>query len=123
MGVGLQKILPMHKLAKTISEKYKVGVLSNLYLGFWEEVRKQGYVPKNIKFSEIIISAEVGCVKPEPEIYEIAQEWSGYAGSEIFFIDDKKENLEGVEKLGWQTFLMDYKNPEKSAEEIGKILL
>lgn len=117
-----EAILPMHKLAKEIAKKYKVGILSNYYRDYFEEATLQGFIPK-IKFSEIIISAEVGCKKPEPEIYKIAEDWSGFLGDEILFIDDKKENLFTAAKLGWQTFLMDYKNPEKSCEVIGKILL
>lgn len=117
-----QSILPMHNLAKLIAKKYKTGILSNYYRDFFEEATKQGFIPK-IKFDEVIISAEVGCMKPDEAIYKIAEEWSGFEGNEILFIDDKKENLFTASKMGWQTFLMDYKNPEKSCEEIGRILL
>ncbi len=96
--------------------------MSNYYRDYFEEATAQGFIPK-IKFREIIISAEVGCKKPEEEIYKIAEDWSGFSGSEIFFIDDKKENLFTASKFGWQTFLFDYNNPEKSCKEIGKILL
>lgn len=117
-----EPILPMHKLAKRIVKKYKTGILSNYYRGFFEEATAQGFIPK-IKFLTKIISAEVGCKKPEPEIYKIAEKKCGYKGNEILFIDDKKENLFTAAKFGWQTFLFDYKNPKKSCEEIGKILL
>lgn len=117
-----EAILPMHKLAKKIAKKYKTGILSNYYRDYFEEATAQSFIPK-IKFDEVIISAEVGCKKPEEEIYKIAEEWSGYKASEIMFIDDKKENLSTASKFGWETFLFDYKNPEKSCEEIGKILL
>lgn len=117
-----ESILPMHELAKLIAKKYKTGIISNYYRGFFEEATAQNFVPK-INFSPIIISAEVGCIKPEEEIYKIAQDKCGYMGDEIFFIDDKKENLFTGAKFGWQTFLFDYKNPKKSCEEIGRILL
>ncbi|MFA7301616.1 MAG: HAD-IA family hydrolase [Candidatus Shapirobacteria bacterium] len=117
-----ESILPMHKLAKLIAKKYKTGILSNYYRDFFEEATAQGFIPK-IKFNEVIISAEVGCKKPEEEIFKIAQDWSGFTDNEIMFIDDKKENLFTAAKLGWQTFLFDYKNPVKSCEEIGRILL
>ena len=117
-----EPILPMHDLAKQIAKKYKTGILSNYYRGYFEEATAQGFIPK-IKFDEVIISAEVGCKKPEEEIFKIAQDWSGFTGNEIMFIDDKKENLFTAAEMGWQTFLMDYKNPEKSCEEIKKILL
>lgn len=117
-----EAILPMHEMAKKISKKYKVGILSNYYREFFEEATGQGFIPK-IKFDEVIISAEVGIKKPAEEIYKMAQDWSGYKADEILFIDDKKENLFTAAKMGWQTFLFDYKNPVKSCEEIGRILL
>lgn len=116
-----EPILPMHDLAKQIAKKYKTGILSNYYRGYFEEATKQGFIPK-IKFDEVIISAEVGCKKPEEEIFKIAQDWSGFTGNEIMLIDDKKENLFTAAEMGWQTFLMDYKNPEKSCEKIRKLL-
>jgi FMN phosphatase YigB (HAD superfamily) len=116
-----EPILPMHILAKKIAKKYKTGVLSNYYLDFFDESARQGFVP-NIKFDEIVISAEVGCKKPEEEIYQIAEDRCGFSGEEIFFIDDKKENLFTAVKMGWQTFLFDYKNPKKSCGEIKSFL-
>lgn len=115
-------ILSMHNLAKLIAKKYKTGILSNYYRGFFEECTKQNFIPK-INFSPVIISAQVGYKKPEPEIYKIAEKKCGFSGDEIFFIDDKKENLFTAAKFGWQTFLFDYNNPKKSAEEIRSILL
>ena len=117
-----ESILPMHDLAKSIAKTYKVGIISNYFRGYFEEAIKQKFIPE-INFDSVIISAEVGCKKPEEEIYKIAEEKCGYKGKEIFFIDDKKENLFTAATLGWQTFLLDYKNPEKSCKEIGKILL
>jgi len=113
--------VPMHELAKKIAKKYKVGILSNYYRNFFEEATRQKFIPK-IDFSYKIISAEVGHMKLEPEIYKIADERCGYSGEEIFFIDDKKENLFTAAKMGWRTFLFDYQNPEKLCEEIGRIL-
>jgi len=115
-------IKEMHDLVKKLHKKYKLGILSNHYLDTFYESLRQGKIPK-IDFSTMIISAEVGCKKPEPEIYKIAQERCGFSGEEIFFIDDKKENLFTASKMGWQTFLFDYKNAQKSSEEIGRILL
>jgi len=117
-----ETIPSMHYLAKLIAEKYKVGVISNCYNDYFEGAKQQKFIPE-INFDPVIISAEVECMKPEPEICKIAEERCGYKGDEIFYIDDKKENLFAASKFGWQTFLMDYKNVEKSVEEIGRTLL
>jgi hypothetical protein len=38
------------------------------------------------------------------------------------FIDDKKDFLLPAQKLGWQTFLFDANNPNKSAKSLQNIL-
>lgn len=58
-------------------------------------------------FDKIFNSAYMGVRKPNEEIYKIIEKELGYGGKDIFFIDDVKENCEGAEKLGWQTYLFD----------------
>ena len=117
------KLIPeMHELAKRIAQKYRVGLLSNHYIGAYSETVKQGMIP-DLKYDSVVVSSEVHCKKPEPGIYKIAQDRAGVKTGEIFFIDDKKENLFAAIEFGWQTFLFDYKNPDKSCEELRIILL
>lgn len=117
-----ESILPMHQLATAISQKYPVGIISNYYLGFFEEATTQGFIP-SLTFSPKIISAEVGCQKPDLKIYQIAETKSGFSGQEVFFIDDKMENIVAAQKLGWQTFCFDYKNVQVSVDHLSKMLL
>jgi putative hydrolase of the HAD superfamily len=63
-------------------------------------------------FDRIFNSAYLGERKPNEEIYKIIEKKIGYKGKDIFFIDDVKENCEGAEKLGWQTFCFDCKKNE-----------
>ena len=61
-------------------------------------------------FEDIVVSGRVGLCKPELEIYELASRRFGYSAQEIFFIDDREENLEPAIKLDWRTHL--YRSPD-----------
>jgi epoxide hydrolase-like predicted phosphatase len=51
-------------------------------------------------FDEVVISAEVGLHKPQPEIYLLATERLAVDPSECLFVDDLRENCEGAEGVG-----------------------
>ncbi|SHM48960.1 HAD family hydrolase [Gracilibacillus kekensis] len=55
------------------------------------------------------ISAEVKVAKPNHKIYQICMQHLDETRP-ILFIDNKRENLEPAEKLGWQTILADTEN-------------
>ena len=114
-------ILPLHALSVKISQKYHVGILSNYYRDFFKECLSQKFIP-DLPFNPVIISAEVGIMKPDRSIYEIARTKSGFSGDEIFYIDDKVENLLIPQSLGWQTFQFDHHQPDSSCAEIAKLL-
>jgi epoxide hydrolase-like predicted phosphatase len=77
---------------------YRTGLLSN----FGDEARyvwTQVY-PFIEHFDGIIISAEVGLLKPDPKIYYLAAESVNVAVHEALFIDDFVENVEGAKQVG-----------------------
>ncbi|SFB43361.1 putative hydrolase of the HAD superfamily [Cohnella sp. OV330] len=54
----------------------------------------------------VIVSAEVGCRKPEPEIYgRMDASLADFA--DILYVDDTKNNLPQGAALGWKTLLAD----------------
>ena len=54
-------------------------------------------------FDRVIVSYEVGVVKPGPEIYQIALKAVGVPAEQVLFVDDRPENLEAAERAGIQT--------------------
>jgi putative hydrolase of the HAD superfamily len=52
-------------------------------------------------FDRLILSHEVGSVKPEEKIYRAVEEASGLPSEEHFYIDDIQEYVDGAIKLGW----------------------
>lgn len=115
---------PIAATEKLIAElkqaKYKLYVLSNMSLEFIEFLRKQD-VYRN--FDGEVVSCEEHVVKPEPEIYRRLTERYELNPMETLFIDDRKENVDAAIAMGWQGFHFDHRNPQKSCEELGEMLL
>ena len=41
--------------------------------------------------------------KPEAAIYAALEEATGLSGAELFFTDDRADNIDAAEARGWQT--------------------
>ncbi len=54
-------------------------------------------------FDEILLSGEVGIVKPDPRVYQLMLEKVGKPPSDCLFIDDSKQNIDVANRLGFQT--------------------
>jgi len=52
-------------------------------------------------FDKLILSYEVGAVKPEEEIYRAVENASGAPSEEHIFIDDIEKYVEAAKNLGW----------------------
>ena len=49
----------------------------------------------------MIISHEVGAVKPEEKIYREVERASGFPSEEHFYIDDIQEYVDAAKEIGW----------------------
>lgn len=67
-------------------------------------------------FDDMVISAEVGFVKPEPEIYHIMLEKIGRPASECLFIDDSLANIEQAKRMGFVT--IHFTSPAQLKDEL-----
>ncbi len=77
---------------------YKTGLITNA----WPEVREaleRGFRIADA-FDEIVISAEVGIVKPNPEIYQLMLGRLNIQAHNSVFVDDFMENVEGARAVG-----------------------
>ena len=52
-------------------------------------------------FDDIVVSGEIGLIKPEPEIYTHLIECTGLDPATALFIDDLPENVAAAEKAGF----------------------
>ena len=67
-------------------------------------------------FEGYILSYEVKAMKPDPRIYEALEQMTGKRGAEIFYLDDRPENVAAGAARGWQVLL--HSDPEKSRAAI-----
>lgn len=107
----------MHQVVRWAAERYKVGLLSNIMPGFIPDMIRSGLLP-DITYDAIIDSSEVKAIKPEPRIYEIAEERAGVPGNEILFIDDSRANIMTASQRGWKVLWFDDYRPEESVVRV-----
>lgn len=56
-------------------------------------------------YDGVVISAEVGMHKPQPEIFRLGAERIGLPPEQCVFVDDLRENCEGAEAVGMTALL------------------
>lgn len=99
------------------AENYDVGLLTNNWPGYTDELIKKGIVP-NVNYTAIVESGKVGCSKPEAKIYKMAQDLAGVKPDEILLVDDTQAYLAGAEQAGWQSLMFDGMHPEASIKKV-----
>jgi len=70
----------------------------------------------------VVDSSKVGAIKPEPKIYEVAQELAAAEPSEILLIDNERPNLTAADRAGWQVLSFDDFQPGESIAHAKEIL-
>ncbi|MBB4641384.1 HAD family hydrolase [Rhizorhapis suberifaciens] len=51
-------------------------------------------------FRDVLVSGQVGLIKPDPAIYRLALDRFGIAAPCALFVDDRADNVEGAEAVG-----------------------
>ncbi|MGV9820700.1 HAD-IA family hydrolase [Nocardia xishanensis] len=77
-----------------------VGMLSNMPPA-WEPHWRRMVVAEEL-FEEIVNSAQVGCRKPDPEIFELAAARAGIEPQRCVLVDDLPQNCAGARAAGWR---------------------
>lgn len=81
-----------------LAKSYRVGLLSNAQSVFLRDILAEHNLER--LFHYIVISSEVGMIKPNPEIFRHILEKLGVVPAEAIFIDDNVKNTEAAEKVG-----------------------
>src|SRR5215204_2738305 len=84
---------------RSLRGKYKTGLISNAWGDLRDFIVREKF---DDAFDHMIISAEVGAVKPDAKIFKIALEQAGVQAHEAVLVDDFAVNIEGCEKVGMQ---------------------
>lgn len=88
------------RIAQLRQEGYRTGLLTNSFAEFRAVIEAR--IPFSL-FDVVIDSSEVGCRKPEPEIYEITARKLGVPHEQILYLDDFEGNIVGARAAGWRT--------------------
>jgi transcriptional regulator with XRE-family HTH domain len=112
-----EPIQPMQEVLTWASERYRVGLLTNIMPGFLSAMFAQGHLP-TLPYSAVIDSSKVQAIKPEAKIYEVAQIQAGCEPSEILLIDDSRANLMAAEKAGWHVLWFDDSRLEEAVARV-----
>jgi len=81
----------------------RVGMLSNAVPEIVARIRRDWDLDRY--FDDVVLSYEVGLVKPDPKIYRVALERLGVAPDVTLFADDRAVNVRAAEKLGLRGFV------------------
>ncbi len=63
--------------------------------------------PELADFDRRYISGHMGVTKPDPVIYQMVEDDCGLSGADLFFTDDRQENIDTAAARGWQTHLFE----------------
>ena len=102
---------------RSLRGNYKTGLISNAWSDLRDFVVREKF---DDAFDKMIISAEVGAVKPEPKIFQIALEQFGVKPKEAVFVDDFYVNIEGCEKVGIKG--IHFKDAESTLKQLKELL-
>ena len=97
---------PDEKLLEYIEwlrQSHKTAVLSNANKD--GVVRRIGEAWVRRCFDKVIVSGEIGMVKPDPEIYRYTAEQLDVLPEECVFVDDSRGHVQGAEAVGMQAVL------------------
>ncbi len=113
-GVRLEEGM-LDAVARARNAGFKTALLSNSWgLGGYPRERFEEL------FDVVVISAEVGMRKPQPEIFRFAAEKLGVEPSGCVFVDDHPGHLKAAMAEGWTTVL--HRSPADTIAELSRLL-
>ncbi|MCH7664046.1 MAG: HAD family phosphatase, partial [Chloroflexi bacterium] len=101
-----------------LKQKYRLAMLSNAPTDARNSISEKWHIDD--AFDLIIISAEVGLMKPDPAIYELTLKQLGFEPYEAVFIDDFSENIKTARQVGMPSIL--FHNPDQTRADLQSLL-
>ena len=97
------EVMPLNEelleLVGQMRKKFKLAIISNVP-DLHAKINKRREVFSQFEVS--LISCEIGLMKPQKEIFELALERLNLGAEECVFIDDRKEHLQVPEDMGFK---------------------
>lgn len=105
--------------AKSLRERYKLGMLSNVS---GRDRLDNIFVNNELEeiFDVVVASGDVGVVKPESAIYQLTSDKMGLRPDECVFIDDVQAFCDGAEATGMRA--IHFKSTQQCITDLSKLL-
>jgi len=97
-SIFLPEPLVPEALLEGLRQRYRLLLLSNTNAIHFAMIRENYPILK--QFQDYVLSYEVGAMKPDPRIYQVAIERAGCRPEECFFTDDIEPYVEGARRAG-----------------------
>ncbi len=95
-----------------LREQYTIILISNIASPYKKTFYDLGL---DTYFEKVIFSCDVGLIKPEIQIFRIAENYSGKSGKQIMMIgDSEKSDINGAKKMNWKHVKISRKEMKKS---------
>jgi epoxide hydrolase-like predicted phosphatase len=82
---------------RSLKPRYKIGIISNAWREIEDSLMEWGI---DDAFEVVVGSGDVGIMKPDPRIFQIALERLAVEPFEAVFVDDFIQNIHGAQALG-----------------------
>ena len=105
-GKHLPEMPGMWELVRRVKREYRVSVYLLSNIGSLFKSFEHLY-PIFDEMEDLIFSALVGHVKPEPDMFKYLCDRTGILPEETLFIDDAKRNIDGASAFGIRGYLFD----------------
>lgn len=104
--------------SQNLRRTYKLGMLSNIGKGGIEPFFSASQ--RTELFDAVVLSSDVGVIKPSREIFLIMAEKLGVEPYECIMIDDRKDNVEGARAADMQGIL--YQTNQQCMRDVARLL-
>jgi putative hydrolase of the HAD superfamily len=105
-------------LIRSLQGRYTTALLSNAWRDLRRVLKEQWQIDD--AFDHIVISAEEGLLKPDPQIYHRVLDRVGVAPGQAVFIDDFAHNIAGAEAVGLQG--IHFRHPIQAQSALERLL-
>lgn len=108
----------MMEKVQALRDNYKIGLLSNYTDGLRKRIEHEWKIGD--LFDAIIISSEVGVIKPDSAIFKIILDELGARPHEAVLIDDRIKNIHGAQDVGMHAIF--YQDREQTLSSLDSLL-
>ncbi len=104
-------------ITENLYGKYSIGLLSNAGENYLDTL----FTPEqNALFDEIVLSCDIGAVKPDPKTYEVITTKLDVAPHEAIFVDDQQRYVQGAQDFGMRA--VQYRTLQQTITDLGALL-